>query len=121
LNQFHERPILPLNQGGLRAINSAIIGYLPLLKRRHPVPSDTIQKFQSIRLKLAPLLKEDGFPEGTVLALSQEELRLIEEALRGFIAGIRHHFASSTQQEALLQELEALHQCVRSYLIQDLN
>jgi hypothetical protein len=121
MNQSHERPILPLNQGSLRAIDSANLGYLPLLKGRHPVPSDTIQKFQSIRLKLAPLLREDGFPEGTILPLSRAELRLIEEALRGFITGIRHHIASSTQQEATLQELEALLQHVRSYLTQGMN
>jgi hypothetical protein len=115
MNQSHEKPTILLNQGSLRALDSTIIGYLPFLKRRHPMPSDTIQKFQSIRLKLAPFLREDSFPEGTVLPLSQEELWLIEEALRGFISGIRRHFASSTPREATLQEIEALHQYILSF------
>lgn len=108
MNHVPEQPILPFNQGSLHAIDSAIVGYLAILKQKRRVPSDTIQKFHSFRLKLAPHLLRGGFPDGTILPLSPEERRLIEAALRGFVDGIQAHFASSPQQQAVIQELEAL-------------
>ena len=115
MNQYHQEPILALDQEDLRAIDYAVMGALPLLKRRRPIPSDTIQKFQSMRLKLAPLLREGGFPEGTVLPLSPKELWVMDEALKIFIASIRQYVVFSTERESTLQALEVLHQSVRSH------
>ncbi len=108
-------PPFSLNQESLRAIENAIIGYLPTLKKKRPMPSETIHAFQSLRLKLAPFLGEGRFPEGTVFPLSPNEIRLIEEALKGFRESIRHHFMPSQKQEITLQELDALRQYVHSY------
>ncbi len=118
MHQLPEEPIIPLNQGSLRAIDSAIIGHLATLKARRPAPSTAIQKFQTIRLKLAPFLRPDGFPEGTVLPLSQNEFQLIEEAIRGFKGKIRHTIPPSSKRDATLQELERLHQYILYSLIQ---
>lgn len=108
MSLFYEGPILPINQGSLRAIDIVITGYLTILRCKNPVPLDTIQKLESVRLKLAPFLEQGGFPIGTILPLSLEELYLIDEALRGFIGAMRHAVAPSTTREAMLRELEAL-------------
>lgn len=115
MNQYYKEPILALHQEDLRAIDYAVIGVLPLLKRRRPIPSDTIQKFQSLRLKLAPLLREGGFPEGNALSLSPEELWVIDEALKIFIASIRQYIVFSTERESTLQALEVLHRSIRAH------
>lgn len=116
MKQSDQKSPLPFNQAGLYASDCALMGALPLVKRRRPIPSDTIHQFQSLSLKLAPYLRAGGFPEGTRLFLSQQELRVIDEALKSFRDGIRHHIASTAQRASVLQEIEELHQSFQAYL-----
>jgi hypothetical protein len=114
MSLFYEGPILPINQGSLHAIDIVITGYLSILMSKDPVPLDAIQKFESLRLKLAPLLVQGGCPIGTILPLSLEEFQLFDEALRGFIEAMLCVVAPSTTREAMLRELQVLQKHVQS-------
>ncbi|MBE3561554.1 MAG: hypothetical protein IMW89_20385 [Ktedonobacteraceae bacterium] len=116
VGQSQETPVIPLNQGSLRAINSALLGYLASLKVRRPIPSQTIQQVQSIRLKLAPFLKPGGFPEGVVLSLSRDQMQLVEEALQSLHGQIRQKIPPSQERDEVLRELEKLRNYLRESL-----
>lgn len=121
MNHFQGGSILPLNQQGVIAIDSAMKGYLAVIKKRNPIPSDSIQKLEAIRLKLAPLTRPGGFSEGTVLVLSHNELRLIAEAIDGFIGSTRLIIPPSVQRDVALHELARLREYIQAYFTHDMN
>lgn len=121
MNHFQGGSILPLNQQSVIAIDSAMKAYLAVITKSSSIPSDTIQKLEAIRLKLAPLTTPGGFPEGTVLFLSHNELRLIAEAIGGFIESTRLIIPPSVQRDAVLQEFERLRGHIQAYSAHNMN
>src|SRR5579859_850564 len=109
-------PIIPLDQSGLHTIDSVIKGYLPHLARKHPVPRRTIAILRSIRGKLAPLLKPGGFPEGTTLPLTREEMQALAIALQGFSTLLLRRVAPSEERDATIAELARFHHYLDSLL-----
>ena len=118
MSQPHSRslPTIPLDQGGLRTIDSIIQGYLPHLARNKPVPTRTIAVLQEIRRKLTPLLQPGGFPEGTAIPLTLDELWALDIALQGFASLLSHHISPSRRRDATLAELQRLHLFCKSLL-----
>ncbi|HLZ60429.1 MAG TPA: hypothetical protein VKR06_26085 [Ktedonosporobacter sp.] len=109
-------PTIPLDQNGLRSIDALIQGYLPHLVRKQPAPQRIIAVLRTIRRKLVPMLKPGGFPEGTAIPLTLDELWALDLACQGFATLISSRINSSKERDGLLADLDKLHQYCESLL-----
>ena len=73
------------------------------------MPQRTIELLVGIRQKLAPMLKEGGFPEGMAVTLTMDELWALDVAVQGFEMLVRRRVERSERREGVIAELERLH------------
>src|SRR5579859_2524466 len=102
-------PTIPLDQNGLRSIDAMIQGYLPHLVRKQPAPRRIIAVLRMIRRKLAPMLKPGGFPTGTAIPLTLDELWALDIAFQGFATLVSRRIDPSQERDSVLSDLDQLH------------
>jgi hypothetical protein len=114
-------PRIPMGENSLRVIYNCLHPYIQLVKSeqlRSPERGFSLADIERLRRRIADVLAR-GFPEGEGLFLSEQECKMVDEALLCFIEKLPLVVAQSRHRDETIEAVKRLRQHLRQSLSLD--
>ncbi len=118
-DQGNKVPQVRVGLGDIQALLSMLTGYLTYLRKAVP-PSPRretqIRTLEGLRRRLAGLLAAPRREEETPIWLTQQEIRVLDEALSGFVQVVCVLVPASSLRDETLREIDRFRDMLRVML-----